>query len=149
MQINEADDKPTILVTDDDAMTRMLTRQCLEAENMMVLEAENGPATIYISNRSRGPKDSALIAHLKHPGPMHLVETVLNSDDEVLRIETAPRQSKAHYPKILIVDDVETNRFLLRIQLEAVADIIIEADNGETALTSYQEHRPKLILMDC
>ena len=33
MQINEADDKPTILVTDDDAMTRMLTRQCLEAEN--------------------------------------------------------------------------------------------------------------------
>jgi len=107
------------------------------------------PATIYISNRSRGPNDSALIAHLKHPGPMHLVETVLNSDDEVLRIETAPRQSKAHYPKILIVDDVETNRFLLRIQLEAVADIIIEADNGETALASYQEHRPKLILMDC
>ena len=46
MQINEADDKPTILVTDDDAMTRMLTRQCLEAENMMVLEAENGPAAI-------------------------------------------------------------------------------------------------------
>ena len=46
MPINEADDKPTILVTDDDAMTRMLTRQCLEAENMLVLEAENGPAAI-------------------------------------------------------------------------------------------------------
>jgi len=46
MPTNETDDKPTILVTDDDAMTRMLTRQCLEAENMVVLEAENGPAAI-------------------------------------------------------------------------------------------------------
>lgn len=39
-------ENPTILVTDDDAMTRMLTRQCLEAEGMIVLEAENGPAAI-------------------------------------------------------------------------------------------------------
>ena len=46
MSDTDSREHPTILVTDDDAMTRMLTRQCLEAEDMVVLEAENGPAAI-------------------------------------------------------------------------------------------------------
>lgn len=46
MSETDSRENPTILVTDDDAMTRMLTRQCLEAEGMIVLEAENGPAAI-------------------------------------------------------------------------------------------------------
>ena len=46
MAEKDSRENPTILVTDDDAMTRMLTRQCLETEGMVVLEAENGPAAI-------------------------------------------------------------------------------------------------------
>jgi diguanylate cyclase len=39
-------DRPKILVCDDDANVRMLTRQCLEAENMLVIEAASGEETI-------------------------------------------------------------------------------------------------------
>jgi predicted signal transduction protein with EAL and GGDEF domain len=38
--------QPKILVCDDDASVRMLTRQCLEAEGMSVVEAATGPETI-------------------------------------------------------------------------------------------------------
>ena len=38
--------QPKILVCDDDASVRMLTRQCLEAEGMIVVEAASGPETI-------------------------------------------------------------------------------------------------------
>ncbi len=37
-----SDNKPTILVCDDDAMQRLLIRQCLETENMSVIEAADG-----------------------------------------------------------------------------------------------------------
>lgn len=45
--------KPRILVSDDDANVRMLTRQCLEAENMEVIEAASGPETLelFLSER--------------------------------------------------------------------------------------------------
>lgn len=42
-----------ILVSDDDANVRLLTRQCLEAENMTVVEAANGPETIDLFVRER------------------------------------------------------------------------------------------------
>lgn len=42
-----------ILVSDDDANVRLLTRQCLEAENMTVVEASNGPETIDMFVRER------------------------------------------------------------------------------------------------
>lgn len=42
-----------ILVADDDQNVRLLTRQCLEAENMIVVEAANGPETIDAFVRER------------------------------------------------------------------------------------------------
>ncbi|MEH6519435.1 MAG: EAL domain-containing protein [Halioglobus sp.] len=42
-----------ILVSDDDLNVRLLTRQCLEAENMIVVEAANGPETIDVFVRER------------------------------------------------------------------------------------------------
>jgi len=42
-----------ILVSDDDLNVRLLTRQCLEAENMTVVEASNGPETIDMFVRER------------------------------------------------------------------------------------------------
>ena len=42
-----------ILVADDDMNVRLLTRQCLEAENMTVVEAANGPEAIDLFVRER------------------------------------------------------------------------------------------------
>jgi len=45
--------KAKILVSDDDLNVRLLTRQCLEAEGMCVVEAENGPETLDVFIRER------------------------------------------------------------------------------------------------
>jgi predicted signal transduction protein with EAL and GGDEF domain len=42
-----------ILVSDDDQNVRLLTRQCLEAEGMVVVEAANGPESIDVFVRER------------------------------------------------------------------------------------------------
>jgi predicted signal transduction protein with EAL and GGDEF domain len=50
-------DKPRhrakILVSDDDQIVRLLTRQCLEAEDMVVVEAADGPETLDVFVRER------------------------------------------------------------------------------------------------
>ena len=48
-----AQHRPKILVSDDDFNVRLLTRQCLEAENMVVVEASNGPETLDVFVRER------------------------------------------------------------------------------------------------
>lgn len=45
--------KAKILVCDDDINVRLLTRQCLEAENMLVVEAADGPEAIDVFVRER------------------------------------------------------------------------------------------------
>ncbi len=50
---NETPHKPKILVSDDDLNVRLLTRQCLEAEGMVVVEAANGPETLDVFVRER------------------------------------------------------------------------------------------------
>ena len=42
-----------ILVCDDDFNVRLLTRQCLEAENMVVVEAADGPEALDVFTRER------------------------------------------------------------------------------------------------
>lgn len=49
---------------------------------------------------------------------------------------------------MLIVDDEEQNRLLLRDPLEAHGYEIIEAENGEEALQAVSSHQPDVILLD-
>ena len=51
-------------------------------------------------------------------------------------------------PKILVVDDVEANRLVLRRLLKKVDCEVIEAANGNDALALCLEHRFALILLD-
>jgi CheY-like chemotaxis protein len=51
-------------------------------------------------------------------------------------------------PKILIVDDVESNLHLLRAFLNPVGFDIAEATDGEKALEIYSVWKPDLVLMD-
>jgi two-component system, cell cycle response regulator DivK len=50
--------------------------------------------------------------------------------------------------RILVVDDHEDNRQILRVLLASAGYIMIEAQNGETALAAALSERPDLILMD-
>lgn len=50
--------------------------------------------------------------------------------------------------KILIVDDTEDNRFILKEMLLPLGFEIIEAVNGQDALSKVREYRPDLVFMD-
>jgi len=50
--------------------------------------------------------------------------------------------------RILVVEDQEDNRQILRDLLSSAGYEIIHADNGEQALTAAASERPDLILMD-
>ncbi|MFB6095272.1 MAG: response regulator, partial [Halodesulfurarchaeum sp.] len=49
---------------------------------------------------------------------------------------------------VLLVDDSEFMRNLLREILEEEFDIVGEAENGVEAVELYKEHRPALVMMD-
>ena len=51
-------------------------------------------------------------------------------------------------PRILIVDDNETNRDILRTRLGPQGYELIEAGDGEEALAVARQHHPDLILLD-
>ena len=50
--------------------------------------------------------------------------------------------------RILVVEDHEDNRQILRVLLGSAGYQMIEAHDGETALTTAASERPDLILMD-
>lgn len=50
--------------------------------------------------------------------------------------------------RVLVVDDHEDNRQILRVLLASVNYIMIEAQDGETAVVTAQRDKPDLILMD-
>ena len=51
-------------------------------------------------------------------------------------------------PRILIVDDNETNRDILRTRLRPQGYELMEASDGEEALSMTRRHHPDLILLD-
>ena len=50
--------------------------------------------------------------------------------------------------RILVVEDQEDNRQILRDLLGSAGYDLIEAENGEEALAAVAKHRPDLVLMD-
>lgn len=50
--------------------------------------------------------------------------------------------------RILVVEDQEDNRRILRDLLDSAGFEMIEADDGQQALVAAEQHRPDLILMD-
>jgi adenylate cyclase len=51
-------------------------------------------------------------------------------------------------PRIFIVDDNETNRDILRSRLGPQGYELLEAADGEEALSAARQHHPDLILLD-
>ena len=50
--------------------------------------------------------------------------------------------------KVLLVEDTEDNRFMMRRLLEMTGYRVVEARNGEEAVQTAQQEMPALILMD-
>ena len=57
-------------------------------------------------------------------------------------------QSQQQTETVLLVEDTEDNRFMMRRLLEMAGYEVVEATNGEEAVTLAQSERPDLILMD-
>ena len=55
---------------------------------------------------------------------------------------------KAEPPTVLLVEDTEDNRFMMRRLLEMAGYRVVEAMNGEEAVKLAQSECPHLILMD-
>ena len=57
-------------------------------------------------------------------------------------------QSQESIATVLLVEDTEDNRFMMRRLLEMSGYGVVEATNGEEAVRLAQSERPALILMD-
>ena len=57
-------------------------------------------------------------------------------------------REKAEPPTVLLVEDTEDNRFMMRRLLEMAGYRVVEAMNGEEAVKLAKSESPNLILMD-
>jgi len=58
------------------------------------------------------------------------------------------RRSEYSRPRVLLVEDSEDNRFMMKRLLEMSGYEVVEAINGEQAVNTAQTMQPDLILMD-
>ncbi|HUQ30550.1 MAG TPA: response regulator [Pyrinomonadaceae bacterium] len=58
------------------------------------------------------------------------------------------RQNGGEAPVVMVVEDFEDNRFMMRRLLEMSGYRVLEAINGEEAVELAHRERPQLILMD-
>lgn len=60
----------------------------------------------------------------------------------------ATMKKKAEPPTVLLVEDTEDNRFMMRRLLEMTGYRVVEAMNGEEAVKLAKSELPQIILMD-
>src|ERR1044071_4481939 len=60
----------------------------------------------------------------------------------------SPLGQQGSPPLVLVAEDHEDTRFLLRVLLETRGLCVIEASDGEEALRVAEQARPSLVLMD-
>ena len=57
-------------------------------------------------------------------------------------------ETGGEHPTVLVVEDFEDNRFMMRRLLEMSGYRVVEAVNGRQAVEKAQSERPDIILMD-
>jgi two-component system cell cycle response regulator DivK len=67
---------------------------------------------------------------------------------ETFMAEQRTTENGANVPTVLVVEDFEDNRFMMRRLLEMSGYRVVEAVNGEQAVEAAIGERPDLILMD-
>jgi CheY-like chemotaxis protein len=105
-------------------------------------------------NRSRGThtrpgsRESFARQQTRHPGrvlkaPLIGALGVRYRDDPLV-----PGSGGASEGRILVVDDEASIRLICRVNLDASGFDVLEAEDGETALSMARSERPDLILLD-
>lgn len=51
-------------------------------------------------------------------------------------------------PTVLVVEDSDDARYFMRLELERLGYLVVEAENGEKAVEVARRERPDIILMD-
>ena len=67
---------------------------------------------------------------------------------KAVRNEGSRMKKQEKQPKVLLVEDTEDNRFMMRRLLEMAGYRVVEATNGEEAVKIARAESPRLILMD-
>ena len=70
------------------------------------------------------------------------------SENAEKEAEPGMDESGDRCPVVLVVEDFEDNRFMMRRLLEMSGYRVVEAVNGNQAVESAASHRPDIILMD-
>jgi CheY-like chemotaxis protein len=63
-------------------------------------------------------------------------------------VQDSKDQSRETVRRVLVVEDHEDTRFMLRTILEMNGYLVLDALDGETAIGLVQEEKPDLVLMD-
>lgn len=103
-----------------------------------LVEMMGGTITVH-STEGQGSRFVISISHVQ------LAEGDIKPD-----MDTAfnPEEIAFQEAKILVADDVPTNRRLIREFVRSAPITLIEAENGEQAVALAQKHKPDAILMD-
>src|SRR6266849_835090 len=72
----------------------------------------------------------------------------MSSSAHSSRTQTRKQSPRPEPATILIVDDYEDNRQMMRKLLEMIGYLVLEADNGLDAVRLTQQERPTLVIMD-
>ncbi len=102
-----------------------------------LVEAMNGEITV----ESKTGKGSTFIIYLKNI-------IVPDGESNNFQDENSITNIQFEKPEILLVDDIESNRDVVKYHLEEHNCTVIEAANGKEAIDYLKKNRPDLILMD-
>ena len=119
----------------------------------VALTTENGEYSVKLTvikemNANQNNPEPRVL-RLKELTPSTLMESIHKSQLTPVELSTTPDRASYKFDQVMIVDDVETNRFLLQMQIEHIANEILLAENGDIAVNLFKEKKPQLILMDC
>ncbi len=128
------------------------------------------PGVITVRDEGTGMEAAALAKLFKHEEKfttigtagekgtglgMPLAHDIMQAHHGVIRAESTPGAGSIFYialpevkPEILIVDDDQLTRIMLKGQLEELKALILEAGNGNEALTLLESRLPHLIIID-
>jgi len=129
-------------------------RQSSQSDSSPVIIAMLGPVSLHqkINKVNKLELDGYLVKPIKRSELLH----VFSSKDEqvgervtnIEQIETEEDETPVEKKRILLVEDNEDNRLLVKTYLKKLPYIIDEAENGEIAVDLYRLNTYNLILMD-
>jgi PAS domain S-box-containing protein len=99
------------------------------------------------SNKDKGSIFRVEFSHVEVPSLPSI--SSFTADSLIPEISIEEMESiQFHNPLVLVVDDVSSNRVLIKEFLHAVNISCIEAENGQQAIEQIRQYKPDLVIMD-